>query len=472
MEEIKIKIRYLKDVRELSFRQIEKETGIHRRKASELYYDNWKDRRVKGSYLDAYHDLIVHWFKECPSLKAVQVYQRLRERGIQAAYRTVIAYTREYRKKRKKVYWPLEFLPGEEAQVDWFFVTHPKLGKLCGFAIILSYSRYLFVHLFPRHSFEFFIEGHLMAFQAFGGYPHSMRYDNLRSVVLKKQPLTYNPNFLDFARHYGFEIRLCNLAAGNEKGRVERVIRSLRETFFNAVDHLNELKSLNQALHEWVRIKNNTIHRATEMLPIERKKEERLKPLPQIPWKNVMIHPPKRPTKTGLVILNTNFYSIPDYLCNRLLTIHAFVDHIDIYTEDQKKIASHPRCFERCQKIINPTHRSLNQLSRQAKRDRIYSVIKGLNPVVEQFLELNRQTGEDPYGSAYQIFKLLKSHSCQTVLSAIRESITKLSPRMKYISSLLSPHSSQRIEEVSPQNQNLLNIDYSPRSLEEYDGNE
>jgi transposase len=140
-------------------------------------------------------------------------------------------------RKKAKTYWPLTFLPGEEAQVDWFFLNHPILGKLAGFTIILSYSRLAFAHLFPRYSFEFFIEGHLLAFEKLGGTPRALRYDNLRSVVLKQEPLTYNPAFLDFAHFYGFDIRLCNPAKGNEKGRVERLIRTLRDTFENTAAH-------------------------------------------------------------------------------------------------------------------------------------------------------------------------------------------------------------------------------------------
>lgn len=469
MEEITKRIQYLRDVQNLSFHQIEAETGIHRRKAFRLYSGTWEDKRTHGSYLEVYEELITHWFKETPSLKSIQVYNRLTERGIKTSYRTVSKYTRRYRKKKTKVYWPLEFLPGEEGQVDWFFVNHPKLGKLCGFALILSYSRYLFVHLFPRHSFEFFIEGHLMAFKKFGGYPHALKYDNLRSVVLKKRPLTYNPNFLDFARHYAFDIRLCNLAAGNEKGRVERVIRSLRETFFNIVEHHNELKTLNMSLHEWVDAKNSTVHRTTGRCPVDRTKEERLKPPPQIPWDNVVIHASKKPTKTGMVIFDTNFYSVPDYLTNQLLIIHVYVGRIDIYTADQKKIASHPRCFKRNCKIINPAHRSFARLSKQAKRERIYTVIKNLDPVVEQFLEENLKTGEDPYLTTYQIFKLLKAHSRSTILSAVKEALRNRSPRMKYIVSLLMPHHKEETEDVSPQNIDLLSIDYKPRRLEDYD---
>jgi len=115
--------------------------------------------------------------------------------------------------------------------VDWCIVNHPAMGRIYGFVFILSYSRYLFAHLFSRSSFEFFIEGHIMAFSSINGVTHSLRYDNLKSVVLKRRPdIEYNPRFLEFSRHYGIEIRLCNPARGNEKGRVERVIRTMRET--------------------------------------------------------------------------------------------------------------------------------------------------------------------------------------------------------------------------------------------------
>ncbi len=77
--------------------------------------------------------------------------------------------------------------------VDWCFVRHPGLGKFYCFVLILSYSRYLFA----RSSFEFFIQGHLTAFSSFNGYPHGLRYDNLKSVVLRRRPeLEYNPRFL------------------------------------------------------------------------------------------------------------------------------------------------------------------------------------------------------------------------------------------------------------------------------------
>lgn len=470
MEDIYQRIRYLKETQKLSFHQIQQETGIGRKKCSQIYYGNWKPPKPRECLLDKYRDIIAHWFKEFPRLKAIQVFARLKERGVAVSRTSVAQYTRSLRSKKTKVFSELDFLPGEEGQVDWFFVSHPNLGKLCGFALILSYSRLLFAHLFCRHSFEFFIQGHIMAFQSFGGHPRALRYDNLKTVVISRNPIVYNAAFMDFARHYGFDVRLCNVARGNEKGRVERVIRSLRDTFFNTAMHHQNLKSINQALHEWVRNKNKTIHRVTNKTPFELAVLEKLKLLPSNPWDNVLVHPPTRPSKTGLITFDTNRYSIPDYLAGQSLCVRSYTDRVDIHDEKGNKIASHPRCFTRNQSILNPAHRAhtLNHLSPQAKRQRILEVIKNLHPTVGSFLAQNQAAGEDPAECAHMIFRLLKDHNRETILSALRQALSRKLPKTNFVLLLLGPASPAPQENVAPQNRQLLQLDYKPRSLEDY----
>ena len=462
------KIRYLKEVKGLSFHQIEAEAGIPRKMASKIYSGVLPMTEKRGFLLDPYHDLIASWFAEIPSLKALQIWKRLKERGIVVSYRSTAEYTEEWRRKKKgRVYWPLVFLPGEEGQVDWFFVVHPLLGHLAGFAMILSYSRYVFAHFFSRYSFEFFIEGHLMAFDDFVGLPRALRYDNLKSVVLKREPLQYNPAFLEFARHYGFEIRLCNPASGNEKGRVERLIRSIRETFLNTADHHQSLVALNQAMHQWVREKNETVHRATGAVPSEKKFEETLKSLPGRRWSNALICPPKRPTKTGYMIFDTNLYSIPEYKAHEPLSLHVGVGRVEIYDGKGGRVASHPRSFERKKEITNPLHRSGNRLGDKAKRERIYAVIKNMDQAIADFLEENARAGEDSYQSAYLFFKLLKEQSRGLLLSLAREALLARCCRMKWVLSRLMV-TEPSADPVSPQNASLLVLDYRPRPLEDY----
>jgi hypothetical protein len=87
---------------------------------------------------------------------------------------------------------------------------------------------------------------------------------------------------------------------------------------------------------------------------------------------------------------------------------------------------------------------------------------------VEQFLAINQEIGEGRYQSGYRIFKLLGFHSKGTVLSAIREAVKRRNCRMKFILSLLEPRNDITADPVSPQKEELLSINYTPRSLEEY----
>jgi transposase len=476
-ETIKQMILYLRDVLGLSFYQIQDRTGISRKRASRIYRRSCQDKSIGPDHgkerrdfiLDPYRSLIAEWFKEHPTLKAQQAHGWLRTRGVKISYPAVVKYTRQFRKKVPKAYHQLTFLPGEEAQTDWCFINHPQLGKLYGFVFILSYSRYLFAHVFARSSFEFFIEGHLMAFSALGGIPYGIRYDNLATVVLKRRPeVQYNPRFLEFSRHYNLEIRLCNPGAGNEKGRVERAIRPLRETFFNTMQRYSSLKALNHGLHEWVDNKNHTIHRTTEKKPAELLQEEKLRPLPEKPWNNVLIHPPAKTTKTAMMVFDTNSYSVPDYLVGKSLSIHSTPDTVMIY-DGAKQVASHPRSFDRGRQIINPLHRSYGKLSVKAKMQRIYEAIKNLHPTILDFLDKNQACGEDPQKTAYEIFKLMKSHSRGMLVSVTSECLNKRSPRLRMFLSYLHREPTEA-ETVQPQKGELLNISYQPRGLEEYDG--
>jgi Mu transposase, C-terminal domain/Integrase core domain len=468
-ETIRQSILYLRDVLKLSFYQIQDRTGISRKRASRIYRGSCPGKKEKRDFiLDPYRPLIAEWFKEHPTLKAQQVHGWLKTRGVKVSYPAVVKYTRGFRKKVPKVYHHLTFLPGEESQADWCFIRHPQLGKLYGFVYILSYSRYLFAHVFARSSFEFFIEGHLMAFSASGGIPYGIRYDNLATVVLKRRPeLQYNPRFLEFSRHYNIEIRLCNPGAGNEKGRVERAIRTLRETFFNTLETYSSLKALNHALHEWVDNRNQTVHRATERKPAELLQEEKLRPLPEKPWDNILIHPPAKTTKTAMMIFDTNSYSVPDYLVGKSLSIHATPDTVMIY-EGTNRVASHPRSFDRGRQFINPLHRSYGKLSGKAKMERIHGAIKALHPALWDFLDKNQACGEDPQKTAYEIFKLMKSHSRGMLTSIASECLTKKSPRLRTFLSYLHREPTEA-EPVQPQKGELLNISYQPRGLEEYD---
>jgi transposase len=459
-------VRHLYEVEHLSIRQIAKQLRMARKTVGRVV----RNERVMRSYPDAilrpYERLIDQWYQEYPFLRASQVYERLQSYGFKGSYGTVSVWTRKYRQKKRQAYHELTFLPGEEAQVDWMEERFPW-GVTYGFVMILAYSRYLFVRFYPRQSLEFFLQGHIEAYGEIGGVAHRHRYDNLKSVVIERSPeVKFNAQFLDFARHYGFSIHPCNPYRANEKGRVERVIRDIRD--FLRVNPFEDLRDLTRKVGLWRIQRNQRIHRSTEKAPVEALKEERLQPLPAIPYRPYRVVLASI-TKTGFVEFETNRYSVPSSYADRSCELFAYPDHLEVMIKGNR-IAYHPRAFDRNGKIELPTHReTLLRMTPQFKAKRIYELMDQMDPALHQFLQEAQQEAQDPLAMAYDLFKLLRQVSKAMLLSAVREANRMKVVKTRYVQTLLQVVQPQPPNPLYPQETRLLEIDYERRNLKDYD---
>jgi len=440
--------------------------GISRKKVTRLIRQDDLSRRSSGNIIAPYERLIQQWYTEYPFLQAIQVLQRLKSYGYEGGYTAVKDYTLSLRKKQKRnSYHALEFLPGEEAQVDWMQRSMP-FGVVYGFVYILSYSRYLYAHFYLRSSMEFFLDGHIEAFKEIRGVANRHTYDNLKSVVITRKPdITYNGRFLDFARHYGFSIRACNPGKPNEKGRVERVIRDIES--FLVVNTFADINDLNKRLGLWRIERNNRVHRSTGTPPVEALKQERLIALPQIhylPYRQA----PAAINKTCFVEFDTNRYSVPSQYGDMPCDIFAYPQYIEIAVQG-RKVAMHKRVFDRKQKIEHPSHREkLLNITPHFKYQRMYQLLKSMDKNIEHFLKCVEQEGQDPLEVSYELFKLLKGIAKETLISAVKSANSIDTYRVTYIQGLLSPAGHQD-NPVHPQNSGLLHITYEGRQLSDYD---
>ena len=114
-------ILHLSEVEKLSMRQIAKAVGIGRKRVSRILKGLGAKPVVKPSLLEPYRNLIVHWYQSYPNLKAIQIYERLKPYGYAGSYWSVVEFSKAWRTPKAEAYHPLVFLPGEEAQIDWFF---------------------------------------------------------------------------------------------------------------------------------------------------------------------------------------------------------------------------------------------------------------------------------------------------------------------------------------------------------------
>lgn len=458
-------IKHLYEVEKLSIRQIAQKLRRARKTVARVIHNERVMRNYPDSILRPYDRLIDQWYQEYPFLKASQVYGRLKSYGFKGSYVTVSVWTQRYRQK-KRAYHELTFLPGEEAQIDWIEERLPW-GVAYGFGMILAYSRYLYVRFYPRQSLEFFLEGHICAYREMGGVAHRHRYDNIKTVVIERSPeLKFNAQFLDFARHFGFSIHLCNPYRANEKGRIERALRDLRDWL--RVNTFQDLNDLNRKVSLWRIERNQRIHRSTQKAPLEALKEEKLKALPAIPYRPYRVVLGSV-TKTGFVEFETNRYSVPSSYAENSCEIFAYPDHLEVMIK-ANRIALHRRRFGRKEKIEDPTHReTLLRMTPQFKSQRIYQLIDQMDPALHHFLHEAQQEGHNPLEIAYEFFKLLKHVSKAMLLSAVQEANRIGTFKIRYVQSLLQLPQPQPPNPVFPQETKLLAIDYERRNLKDYD---
>lgn len=84
----------------------------------------------------------------------------------------------------------------------------------------------LYLEFTHSQTFETFVRCHVHAFTAFGGVAREIAYDNLATAVAEHDwPPGPIPPALSCVRpEYHFYPKACNVAAGWEKGKVERAI--------------------------------------------------------------------------------------------------------------------------------------------------------------------------------------------------------------------------------------------------------
>lgn len=461
---LRIQVRHLREVEGLSMRQIADKLNLGRKKVWRVLRGERMRKPAGSSILKPYERLIEEWYGEYPMLKATQVYERLKSYGYEGCYETVKLGTQRWRQKRGECFHELEFLPGEESQVDWMEWKMAS-GAVYGFVYLLAYSRYAVVRFYPRQTLEFFLDGHLRAFREVKGVAHRHRYDNIKTVIIRREPeLQFNPQLLDFARHYGFSIHVCTPGRANEKGRVERLIRDLKD--YLRITPVESLEELNKKIALFEKERNNRVHRTTGKTPVEALQEEKLTSLPQIDYKPYRLVQAVV-SKTGFVEFETNRYSVPSQYSGMRAELLVLPDSLEIVVQG-KKVATHRRLFLRKEKIEHPSHRE-KLLSRTPhfKYQRILTLMKGMGAEVEQFLFEAEREGEDPMEAAYQLFRLLRGISKETLLSAVREANSLHVHKVFYIQSLLQPQTSPH--PVCPQDQRLLEITYKGRELDDYD---
>jgi len=205
-----------------------------------------------------------------------------------------------------------ETVPGKQMQVDW--IEFPK-DNLSAFVATMGYSRASYVQYVTDEKIDTLIQCHLNAFKYFGGVPQEGLYDNMRTVIIKRNQYGYgkhklNAMFEDFAKHCGFKIKVCKPYRAKTKGKVERFNHYLRYSFHNGLrvklamkNYKLNLDNANSEVIKWLdNYANKRIHSTTLQQPFKLLKDE-LSHYKQLPQPYNGIHPQ---SSSNIIIKNND----------------------------------------------------------------------------------------------------------------------------------------------------------------------
>ena len=386
----------------------------------------------RASQIDTYLPFIHETLKKFPSLTASRLYAMVYERGYRGShhhFRHLISLHRP--RPVPEAYLRLRTLPGEQAQADWASFGHLQIGRarrpLMAFVMVLSWSRQIYLRFFLDARMDSFLAGHAGAFEAWSGVPRVLLYDNLRSAVLERQgdAIRFHPTLLAFAAHHRYEPRPVAVARGNEKGRVERAIRFVRESFF-AARRFTDLDDLNAQAAIWCA--GPAAERPCREEPtitvreaFGREQPSLLK-LPENPYPCELLLAVKV-GKTPYVRFDLNDYTIPYTHVRRTLTVRADPRRVRIL-DGADLLATHERSYDRGAQIEIAAHiDALVARKREARHHRGLDHLARAAPASRTLMLHAAERGGNLGNITTHLLRLLDRYGPAELQAAIEETL-------------------------------------------------
>lgn len=413
------------------------------------------ERSVKPSILEPYKPYLAERVKAYPRISATALLNELRKQGYAGQLRILQEYLKSVRSKVKEVFLRIETSPGEQGQCDWAHCGTVRIGKvlrkLSAFVMVLSYSRMIYVEFTLSQCLEDFIQCHINAFRFFNGIPKKILYDNLKQVVLWRSgaDIRFNPRFMEFSGVFGFEPVPCNVARGNEKGKVENGIYFLRVNFLAGREPV--WPDINLDVQSWMReVANVRVHRTTREKPADRWEKEKpaLLALPERPY-DASIVCPVRSSHQSLVRFDGNFYSVPHAYAYKTLTLKATATAVRLLS-GTAEIAVHLRSYDRGKVIENPKHyEGVLSTKRKHFSNILHKRFLELGECAKKFLDGLRNSEVHPLRHLQQILRLVSVYGKDNVLSAMEHAMTCNAYGASYVENiLLQRRSAQGLPEI------------------------
>ena len=300
----------------------------------------------------------------------------------------------------------------------------------------------------------------------------------MKSAVLERRgdAIRFHPTLLALSAHYHFEPRPVAVARGNEKGRVERAIRYIRDNFF-AARQWQDIDDLNQQAQDWCwgisAQRPCPEDRSLRVREAFENEKSALLPLPDNPYLtderiDVSVG------KTPYVRFDLNDYSVPHTHVRQTLTVLASITTVRVL-DGAEVIAQHPRSYGKAEQIEDPIHiDALLKSKHQARFHRGQDRLAHGAPSSRALLEQAAGRGQPLRGIVSSLLALLGDYGAAELEHAIVEALQQQVPHPNAVRQVLERRRETRdqpppIAVTLTANTKANNIVVRPASLAAYD---
>jgi transposase len=376
--ELYAKIRRAVMVDGLSRREAARRFGVHRNTIAKMLQFSIppgyrrRERPVSkklGPYM-AWIDAVIEGDRSVHKKQrhtAHRIFERLRdERGFSGGYTIVREYVAQATLRTREMFVPLSHRPGH-AQADFGEADGYIAGKKVRFhyfCMDLPHSDGCFVKAYPAETAEAFCDGHVAAFDFFGGVPQSILYDNTRLAVAKIVKASGAKNvqrlrsqmFAELQSHYLFDDRFGRPGKGNDKGKVEGLVGYTRRNFMTPLPVADSFDTLNARFRDACSKRRQAILRGHTITIGERLQADTaaFMLLPPVPY-DACHKVATRVSSLSLVRYRNNDYSVPTRYGHQEVLVKGYVERVEIACRGET-IAVHARSYATADFISNPLH--------------------------------------------------------------------------------------------------------------------
>ena len=370
----------------INLAELARRSGVSRGKLRRLKRNGFQDlpRATKGrkhtvTKLSGYTGIIDSLLKQGTKNSSV-VLDRLRAAGFDGGATIVKEYITAHKHlipaKRQQVApqgnrgrrYTTE--PGEAFQMDWGFTDvldcEGRTYRVACFAMICHHCGQRYVEFFPNARQENLFIGMIHAFQ-YMGIPRFILTDNMKSVVIRRDLEGYpvwQKDYEAFMKAVGFETKLCKPWHPFTKGKVERLVRFVKENFL--VDRVfSNITDLNWQALEWCNRQNGIYHKAIDGVPQQLHCEncgERLKELPKTDAVKFYLCPERKISFDGFINYEGRRFGVPYSYSGAAARVSRSGDTMYIYSLDLRALlATHDVTWSRRDSFCEGQYEELAQ---------------------------------------------------------------------------------------------------------------